>query len=63
MYNEYDHVRIVSTGITGIILDKFQKDGRTLYTVESDKKGVAGGAGEEDSWKRFVCSEKEIELI
>ena len=63
MINEYDHVRIIESGITGTVVDVFEKDGKTLYTVESDEKGVSGGAGESDSWKLFICSREEIEKV
>lgn len=61
MINEYDHVTIKATGITGVVVNKTEKQGKQLYTVESDEKGVPGGAGEPDGWKLFVCVEEEIE--
>ena len=63
MIDEYDQVRIIESGIIGTVVDVFEKNGKTLYTVESDKKGVPGGAGENDSWKLFVCSREEIEKV
>ena len=63
MINEYDHVVIKSSKISGIVIDVFEKDGKTLYTVESDEKGVQGGAGEIDEWKRFICAAEELEKV
>ena len=63
MINEYDHVRIVESGITGIVVDKFQTDGRTLYTVESDDRGVPGGFGEDGWWKLFTCKGEDLEKV
>lgn len=61
MINEYDHVMIKATGIAGIVVSKIEKNGEHLYTVESDEKGVPGGAGEPDDWKLFICVEDELE--
>lgn len=63
MIDEYDRVRIVASGITGIVVDVFQKDGRTLYTIESDEKDVPGGFGEDGWWKLFTCTAEELEKI
>ena len=59
---EYDHVRIKSTGILGVIVDIYTINEKTHYTVESDDRGVPGGSGDEDSYKLFSCLKDEIEL-
>ena len=44
MIKEFDHVRIKKTGVTGIVVDISNAQGRGgLYIVESDEKGVPGG--------------------
>lgn len=60
---EFEHVKIKKTGITGIVVDISERDGNKKYIIESDEKGVAGGWGEEDSWKLFDCEEDELEKI
>ena len=63
MIEEYGHVRIKKTGITGIVVDITEYTDRTVYVVESDEKGVPGGYGGKNSWKLFWCEEEEIEEI
>jgi len=63
MIGEYDRVRIIKTDISGIVVDIFEKNGRTLYTVESDEKGVPGGFGADDDWKLFTCTREELEEL
>lgn len=63
MIEEYDHVKIKSSAITGIVVDISTVKGQTIFVVESDDKGVPGGYGSDDSWKLFDCSESEIEKI
>ena len=61
---EYEKVRIKATGITGEIIDIYHPaNGKTMYTVESDEKGVPGGRGDTDSWKLFDCEKSELERI
>lgn len=59
MIQEFDHVRIKSSGVTGIVVDISKTTGRII--VESDEKGVPGGWGENDSWKLFDCVESDLE--
>lgn len=59
MIKEFDHVRIKSSGITGVVVDISQITGNII--VESDEKGVPGGWGESDSWKLFDCVESDLE--
>lgn len=61
MVNEYDHVRIKSTGITGIVVDISTVKGQKIFVVESDEKNVLGGYGSENSWKLFDCTADNIE--
>lgn len=35
----FDHVRINDKNVTGAIVDIFDDDGKSVYTVQSDKKG------------------------
>lgn len=61
MIEEYDHVVIKATGIPGVVVDIYEKNGKKIYTVESDEKGVSGGIGEDGSYKLFACLAEEIE--
>ena len=63
MIEEYNHVRIKKTGITGIVVDISDTNGRKTLIVESDDEGVPGGWGSEGSWKLFDCTEDELELL
>ena len=63
MLNEYDHVKIIKTGILGEVIDVYCSEGKMIYIVESDEKGVPGGYGGENSWKLFHCYEEELEKI
>jgi len=63
MINEYDKVRILSNGIVGEVIDIFEADGKTVYTVESERKNVDGGFGIDGYWKRFECLESELEKV
>lgn len=51
MIHEYDHVRIKTTGITGVVVDIRDTDGR-FYLVEND-----------DDNDLFDCTEDELEKI
>ena len=61
MIKEFDHVRIVSSGVTGVVVDISKTTG--VIIVESDGKGVPGGWGEDDSWKLFDCVESDLEVV
>lgn len=64
MIKEYEKVRIKATGIIGEVIDVYYPaNGKRMYTVESDEKGVPGGRGDDDSWKLFDCTEDELERI
>ena len=63
MIEEFDHVRIKKTGITGIVVDISDINGSKTLIVESDDKGVSGGWGSDDSWKLFDCTEDELERL
>lgn len=63
MINEYDKVKIKKTGIIGEVIDIYTVNGKTIYTVESDERGVPGGYGEDDVFKLFDCEEQELEKI
>ncbi len=61
--DEYNHVRIIESGIIGTVIDIFEKNGLTLYTVESNKRGIENGGRDEDDYGRFVCTDEEIEPL
>nr|DAU78494.1 MAG TPA: hypothetical protein [Caudoviricetes sp.]DAV11944.1 MAG TPA: hypothetical protein [Caudoviricetes sp.] len=66
LIKEFDHVRIKKTGVTGIVVDISNAQGRGgLYIVESDEKGVPGGwwEADPDSWNLFDCTLDELEKI
>jgi len=65
MIEEYEHVRIKKTGVTGIVVDISERAGKRYYIVESDEKGVPGGwwEADKDAWSLFDCTEDELERI
>ncbi|MBQ7874915.1 MAG: hypothetical protein IJ306_07155 [Oscillospiraceae bacterium] len=63
MLKENDHVKIKKANITGEIIDVSIVEGKYVYIVESDEKGVPGGYGGENSWKLFWCNKEELEKI
>ncbi len=64
MIEEFDKVKIIKSGVTGIVVDIYEANSRRLYTIESDEKGVPGGWWEDpDAWSLFTCTEDELERI
>lgn len=60
MMEPYDHVKIKSSGITGIIVDIF--NGR--YTIEADEERNNGdNSGYPGRWPLYTCSSTEIEPV
>ena len=58
MMELYDHVKIKSSGVTGIIVDIL--NGR--YTVEADEERKAGDdSGYPGRWPLYTCTSSEIE--
>lgn len=56
----YDHVKIKSSGITGVIVDIFGE----RFTVESDTERVPGDtSGYPGWWPLFTCPASELELL
>ncbi len=56
----FDHVRIKSSGITGIIVDIF--DGR--FTIEADEERKPDDhSGYPGRWPLYTCFATEIELV
>ena len=56
----FDHVRIISSGITGIIVDI--SGGR--FTVEADKERTpSDDSGYPGRWPLYTCSANELDLI
>ena len=52
MLNQFDHVRVIANGITGIILDLLDGDNYSGYLIEAD-----------EDCDVISCSEDEVELI
>lgn len=64
MIREYDRVKIKTSGIVGEVIDIYQTgNGKTMYTVESEKKGAVGGRVNSPEWELFRCEEKELERL
>lgn len=65
MINEYDHVRIKSTGICGIVIDISESSNGKNYIVESDEKGAPGGwwKPNPNEWSLFDCTLDNLEKI
>ena len=62
MFSEYDRVKIKESEITGTIIDKSTRNGKTWYIVESDKEGpTKGGYG--DKWPLFDCTADELQAV
>ena len=60
MMELYDHVKIKSSGITGIIVDIFNGQ----YTIEADKERKNGDdSGYPGRWPLYTCSATEIEPV
>ena len=57
MIDEYAHVKVKATGIPGVVIDIWCKDGKTFYTVEDDERGEDGLF----FWDSYT--EDELELI
>ena len=56
----FDHVRIRSSGVTGIIVDV--SNGR--FMVEADKERKPGDdSGYPSRWPLYTCSANELDLI
>lgn len=54
----YDHVKIKSSGITGIIVDV----SNDCYTIEADEERKPGDdSGYPGRWPLYTCSSAEIE--
>lgn len=62
MIREYEKVIIKSSGIAGEVVDIFEVDGKRMFTVESDERGVPGGIGFEGDYKLFHCREEELQV-
>ncbi|MBR2216201.1 MAG: hypothetical protein IJ849_10680 [Selenomonadaceae bacterium] len=58
MFNEYEEVRIKSTGKTGLIVDKtVTEDGKTWYVVEDDVQESDG------KWPLYDVWEDDLEYL
>lgn len=56
----FDHVKIKSSGITGIIVDVLND----RFTVEADEERKPGNTeGYPGRWPLYTCSATELELL
>lgn len=56
----FDHVKIKSSGVTGIIVDVFNDH----FTVESDKERTPGDTNAYPGrWPLYTCSSAELEVL
>lgn len=62
MFKEYEKVRIKSSGIVGVIVDRIVRDGVVKYIVESDEENP-GVKGYGDSFPLFDCVDEDLELV
>lgn len=56
----FDHVKIKSTGITGIVVD-ILNDSITVEADEERREGDSGGYP--GRWPLYTCSAAELELM
>ena len=67
MIKLYDVVRIKDSGITGIVTNISSAKGRTVYTVENNKRGRTGIPGarndDSDSFAVFDCMKGELDQV
>jgi len=67
MVKLYDVVRIKDTGITGIVVNISSMNGKTVYTVENNRRGRTGIPGarndNDDSFSAFDCLKGELEKV
>jgi hypothetical protein len=55
--NEFDHVRIKKTGVTGIVVDiSVGADGQRSYCIEDDIK-------KDGTWPLYDCDEEDLEKL
>ena len=59
MFDEYEHVKIKSKGVTGIIVDKSRRNGTLWYVIEGDEPGERTDAYG-DLWPLFDCTEDDL---
>lgn len=60
MIQLYDHVRIKSSGATGIVVDAAHDS----FTIEADEERKPGDdSGYPGRWPLYTCSAEEIEAI
>ena len=56
----FDHVKIKSSGVTGIIVDVLND----RFTVEADEERKPGDtSGYSGRWPLYTCSASELELL
>ena len=63
MINEFDRVKIKENGIIGEVVDIYINNAEKVFVIESEKEGVLGGYGDNNSWKLFWCLEEQLEKI
>lgn len=61
MFEEFDHVRINNSNVTGIIVDKVVVSGVTKYIIEGDALNEHAPYGGE--WPLYHCNEEDLSPI
>lgn len=56
--NEFDKVKVIGSGVTGIVVDICTIDGDTIFIVEDDK--LSGDKNGECYFKLHECLEHEL---
>ena len=51
MIKEFDRVKIISSGIFGVVVDIYTVNGETFYTVESEEREESGCIGLDGEYK------------
>ena len=59
MISELDRVKIIKTGITGTVVDIFDRKGNRVYAVESDDP-FPPEKGYGKKWPIFDCLENDL---
>ena len=60
MFNIYDKVFIISNKVNGVIIDIFEADGETIFTVESN---IESSDEYGTLYPLFYCKKNEIKKV
>ncbi|MBR1553613.1 MAG: hypothetical protein IJ631_06360 [Schwartzia sp.] len=58
MFHEFENVKIKTTGMTGVIVDKYFRDDKPFYVIEGDIYNASAPGGGE--WPIYDCAEEDI---